>query len=473
MDLEKQKRNQVIRVVITEILMVLAIIPIVILLTLLAMGYHLGEDMTLEQSGLVQVNSIPNGASVSVDGEEKFKTDASRMLTSGEHVIKISKDGYDSWSKKINVLPGFLLRVRYARLFKESREIQAVQKLDGLRMMSTSPNRTSILYQLNASPKLKLVNIRDDNVKDAELDLTNILRVGDNGEMLGKIEQTKWSWNGDTVLLKIVYDDASEWALVDIRDNASSRNLTKEFGLVISDIQFAGSSVERLYVLENNNLREINLDSNGVSRVLLSGVEEFYAEQTSVGYVRKQDDKKELGIYKNGDTGGIVIRTVENNLPVHVAANEYYGEKYLSYTIGDQLVVYMTEVWPTNEKEAKKMNVTIDAKIGIVPNSPLTINRTGEAILMRDDKEMVAVDLETNRHKKYPATSEGISFVDDYLLYGINDQTLTVWDFDGENQRPLANGVLNFSAVISANNRWLYYVAEKDNQIVLVREKLL
>ena len=126
MDLEKQKRNQVVRVVLTEILMVLAIIPIVILLTLMAMGYHLGEDMTLEQSGLVQVISVPNGAAVKVDGEEKFKTDASRMLTGGEHTLEITKDGYDSWSKKIDVVPGFLLRVRYARLFKTAREIETV-----------------------------------------------------------------------------------------------------------------------------------------------------------------------------------------------------------------------------------------------------------------------------------------------------------------------------------------------------------
>lgn len=472
MDLEKQKRNQLIRVVLTEILMVLAIIPIVVLLTLLAMGYRLGDDLSLEQSGLLQVNSIPNGAMVKIDGEDKFRTDASRMLTGGEHSLEISKEGYDSWFKTVEITPGILLRVRYPRLFKQNRETEVVGELSGLKMFSIAPNRTRLIYQLNTSPRFKLMNIRGDEPKTSELDLSSILNVNEAGEFVGVISQTRWSWNGDAVLLKISYGETIEWVLVDMRESVPNRNLTKDFGLAISDVQFAGDSTERIYILENRNLREINLGSNGISKVLLPGVEKFYAEQDYVGYVGLENNERVVGLYHNGDDGGVVAAKLENNIPAHVAISSYYGERYLSWTAGDKLVIYEGENFPAYGGDFKRMRKIIDADTGIQLTQPLVVNRTGEVIIARNNNVVVAVDLETKKYDKYEAVSGTMSFIDDYLLCGVKDSVLYVWDFDGENQRVLAKNAAQYPAIVSTNSHWLYYILNAENKVSLVRERI-
>ena len=473
MDLEKQKRNQLIRVVLTEILMVLAIIPIVIFLTLMAMGYRIGEDLSLEQSGLVQVNSLPNGATVKVDGEDKFRTDASRMLTSGEHTLEVSKEGFDSWTKKIGVTPGLLLRVRYPRLFRLERKAEVVATLDDLQWLNAAPNRTELLYQVGKGTTLQLMNIRNDEVKTNTLDLSSILTTNEAGEFIGTLKQIKWSWNGDVALLEIDYADKTEWVLVDVRENALNHNLSRDFGLTITDVQFAGDSTERLYVLENGNLREINLGSNGISRVLLAGVESFSAERMDIGYVGAADGKRVVGVYRNGDAGGVEVTEVEPEAAVRVAVSEYYGEKYLSYTIDSDLIVYEAENFPVYGSDTKRMRPIITIDLEMAASEPIVTNRTGEVILVRGDNMMVAVDLEPNRDNKYEMPVAKTRFIDDYLLYGITDGALTVWDFDGLNKRTLVKeGVLDYGAVISANNKWLYYTAVKDDKIVLMREKI-
>lgn len=472
MDLEKQKRNRLIRVVLTEILMVLAIIPIVIILTLMAMGYRLSEDLNLEQSGLVQITSLPNGATVKVDEQERFKTDTSRMLASGEHVIELTKEGFDSWSKRIEVTPGFLLRVRYPRLFRLERVAESVIELGDLRWLSAAPSRTKLLYQVGKGTMWQLANIRNDEVKTSVLDVSDVVGLGEDGEFTATVKQIKWSWNSDAALVQISYADDTEWVLIDTRSNMPNRNLSKDFGLTIADAQFAGDSMERLYVLENGNLREINLSSNGITKVLLAGVESFNAERADVGYVGSVDGKRVVGVYHNGDAGGVEIAEIEPEVAAYVVTDEYYGEKIFSYTVGNRLAIYAAESFPTYGADSKRIRLVMDANLEIAIDAPMVVNRTGEAILIRGGNNMVAVDLETYKYEKYEMPAVATRFIDDYLLYGVVDGELSVWDFDGLNKRSLAKNVLDFGAVISANNKWLYYVAEVDGKVTLMREKI-
>ena len=98
--------------------MVLAIIVVVIVATLSAMGFFVSSNGTIEQSGLIQIHSMPTGASIELDGSTIFpRTNTSRTLTPGEHTIKLSKDGYDTWKKTIKMYAGMLIRLYYPRLF--------------------------------------------------------------------------------------------------------------------------------------------------------------------------------------------------------------------------------------------------------------------------------------------------------------------------------------------------------------------
>ncbi len=182
MDYEEKRRKQAIRVIIAEVGMVVSVIVIVVVAVMAAMGFFISGDGQIAQSGLVQLHSLPTGASVELDGSTLFaRTNLSRTLPEGEHYFKIYREGYDTWEKQINVYPGALMRLYYPRLFLQNRAAEqalALNKSDsklGLEFYSPSRNREYILYALDNSPTWHLLDVRGDKVKDTILDLSGIL----------------------------------------------------------------------------------------------------------------------------------------------------------------------------------------------------------------------------------------------------------------------------------------------------------
>lgn len=85
----------------------------------------------IEQSGLIQIHSMPTGATVELDGSTIFsRTNLSRSLTAGEHSLKLSRDGYDTWQKTIKMSSGMLMRLHYPRLFLLNRKSELALRLD-------------------------------------------------------------------------------------------------------------------------------------------------------------------------------------------------------------------------------------------------------------------------------------------------------------------------------------------------------
>ena len=90
---EQQKKRRLIRVILGEVAMVLAVIFIVTITLLITMGFFVTSDGRIEQTGLIQIHSIPTGASVTIDGTTIFsRTNLSRSLAAGEHHLKLSRD---------------------------------------------------------------------------------------------------------------------------------------------------------------------------------------------------------------------------------------------------------------------------------------------------------------------------------------------------------------------------------------------
>ena len=71
---ERIQRRQHIRLIVTEILMFVVVIFLVIFLTLVVMGYSFnlrgigGQGEVVERTGLVQISSVPAGATITIDG---------------------------------------------------------------------------------------------------------------------------------------------------------------------------------------------------------------------------------------------------------------------------------------------------------------------------------------------------------------------------------------------------------------------
>src|SRR5574337_328549 len=91
------------------------IIPALIILFLLlgtaivvffGKGYRFGLDSNgpvISGTGLLVATSTPNGAEVIINGHLTTATDNTINLAPGEYDVKIFKDGYFPWEKKIEI----------------------------------------------------------------------------------------------------------------------------------------------------------------------------------------------------------------------------------------------------------------------------------------------------------------------------------------------------------------------------------
>ena len=97
-----EKRRQRIKLTFTYAVMVLITLSLVVVAVFFAQGYRYnGYDGKIEQGGMIQFDSAPNGANIQLDAVKLANRTATRITaTSGEHTITISRDGYASHKKR-------------------------------------------------------------------------------------------------------------------------------------------------------------------------------------------------------------------------------------------------------------------------------------------------------------------------------------------------------------------------------------
>ena len=150
MNFEDKKRRQNLKIFISETIMVISVLIMVIILGFLVSGYWLNSDLKIERQGMLQISSVPVAANVEIDGESAWLqiTNMSKVLPVGEHNVTLTKDGYDSWSKTINISEGLLYRIHYPRLFLLEREKESVFNINKITEIFFSDNKKSALLYL-------------------------------------------------------------------------------------------------------------------------------------------------------------------------------------------------------------------------------------------------------------------------------------------------------------------------------------
>lgn len=474
MDYEEKRKLQKRSVVIAEFFMVFAVVAIVTLTVLITMGFNVNHKGEVEQSGLMQLHSMPTGATVSIDGETLFTgTNTSRSLSPGEHWLELSREGYDHWEKAIKMHPGHLMRLYYPRLFLQNRSSKEIEKVDLAKatFYQTSRGRNYLLYG-NNSGEWQLVDIKGDEVVNTKIDVKSVFT--DKDEEIEIIpEQFTWSKDENRVLVRAKVNGERTWAVINFKTIKESMNLTKKFNLDFSDIKLATNSAMRLWAFENGNIHILDVGGASLSTVLVNNVADFAVYDEDLIYVtgEREGGKRAIGYYQDGAKSSLVVKEIDDlSQPVKLAISHYYDANYLVYTIGNHAWVWggefsklaglITEKERTIDIEGENsvMRKFTDADMGIIPDR-LVLNNGGEYVVGNTGKQFVAVDIDMGDTYSYDRPVDQIKWIDDDMLYGIVDGKLSVWDFDGWNTRELASDVDNQPVIISKNDLYVYYVS--------------
>lgn len=463
MDQDKIQRQQSIKLIVSESIMVIVVIITVIVLAFLVSGYWINSDFEVERQGMLQINSIPTGADVNIDGESSWlqRTNTSKILSSGEHTVTLTKEGYDSWTKTINISEGLLYKIHYPRLFMQNREQEKVYDAANIVVASISPDRNRMLFFDNNS-KCFIANLDDDKIQPKELVVASLFaRDGDlaapeDNTFVGSIDAIDWSKDGNHALIHTGGDN-SYWIIIDVDNITNSINLTKQFGVTFDVVKMLNDSASNLLILQNNNLRKVDVQAKQISAILVGNVVSFDYFNDEVAIVVKNDaDLYDAKILKLNNGSITKLKTID--APAKIVVGKFYDTRYVSFLIDKQLQLYTKE----------DFSLVAEYDLSFAP-SLIKVGHHGEFITAHSDANIATLDMETLSMREWVLPTGKFGWLDDDMIFSVDDGELYVYDFDGLNERKLAKNLASDKPVAITANKWLYYFSNG----YIVREWLI
>jgi hypothetical protein len=137
----------------------------------------------------------------------------------------------------------------------------------------------------------------------------------------------------------------------------------------------------------------------------------------------------------------------------------YWNEDWLAYSIDNNIYILGGKYPSYGKNEASKLKEKLARELDYVPQL-LSVNANQRVAVFSGDNKLTSYDMETKDYFDVELSSPltNINWIDDYLLWQNNDNSIIVRDFDGENRRTIIPKVDNpLPVIISENNRWLYW----------------
>lgn len=456
--MEKRARHESIRVIVSEFFMVVAVIITVIILALIVSGYWLNSDFKVERQGLLQISSVPTGANIEIDGSSSWmqRTNTNKVLSSGEHTITLTKEDYDTWTRKINISEGLLYRVDYPRLFLKEREKEAVYDATGTTFATISPDRNSLLLA-NKTTSWELINLNSDKPEAKTVDISiafsfiSKVSGAKTGLFSGNIISAEWDSSNEHILFKVGENDRYEWVLLNIKNPSESINLSKLFDFNFSEIKIFDNSANTLVAILDGNLRKIDVGGRQLSAIIAENVMDYDFFNSEIVFSAKSinvdDPKYYVGITKIGG-GDIDNVYASDNLP-KVLFSQFYDNKYITIIENDLVAVYKKD----------DFSEFFSGKISFTP-SKYKIGQFGEFIIMSSGDHLAALDMEALTISEWQAASNHFGWLDGAMIYAVSSGELSVYDFDGLNHRKLSANVSERLPVTITSDKWLYYFSD-------------
>ena len=480
------KKQLFIRRVITYIIMTVAVLVIVAGTILFILGYRLdGDKGSLEQGALVQFDSAPNGAMVSIDGQQiGSRTPAKQSIVAGAHNFSMTRDNYQTWNKSLNVKAGTLTWLDYIRLVPKTLTTESVAQYKAVFNEKASPdNKWLMVQEQAASPTFQLVDLRAQDVKTTEIALPASLYSDATTEnVTHSFAMQSWDEGGRYLLVKHTYADKSEYLMIDTQDVATSVNVSRLLSINVSDAAFSGTSGNILYAITDGSIRKLDLSNATISRALVSNVTSFHLYDTNVvtyvGVDPTNATQQVAGVYREGDETPHVLRTVKSlTTPVSITATRYYSDDFVAIAEGVKVTILKGSYPTSNAVDSSSLKTYAEFNAAGAVDG-LSFSGEGNFLVAQSGLSFVGYEIEYMRFTNAMVTTSEtqahrLSWLDDAYLWGVYDGHLSIREFDGTNVHVIMPMEPSFDATLSQNGKYLYGIAKTGDSYHLQRVRMI
>lgn len=482
------KKQFIIRRIILSTIATFSVIIIATAAILFMLGYRLDSgNGRLEQGALLQLDSAPNGADVYIDGYSiGSRTAAKHTVVAGIHTVKMTKAGYQDWSRTLDLAAGTLTWLDYTRFVPSERPVDTVATYQTLTSVKLSPdNKWALMQERADAPTFQLADLRAEAIKTSSLTLAEAVYTDATTEGVAhSFSPVSWDSGGRYVLLKHLYKDQTEWIVLDTQNASQAVNITQVFSTGFKDIQFAGTSGKVLYGLTNDGtIRKVDLSAETLSRAFITHVDSFSVyDNTIVSYVGTDPadaTKRVAGVYRDGDEAPHVLRSITSTDTVlKITAGRYFSDDYVAIAEGN-VVTLLKGKYPgssaqDNSSLSKYASFEVSGAI-----SRLSLSPSGDFVLAQSGETFVSYEVEHQRSAVGTVVvAEGqaaakLAWLDDAHVWNDDGGTLMMRDFNGDNVYSIMKVAPGFEAGLSQNGRFFYAIGKDEKGYHLQRVKMI
>jgi hypothetical protein len=466
------KRKQIIQRAIIYGIMSTTVIGLVVVLVFIMLGYQFNrDDGRIEQGGLVQFDSRPTGGTVSIDGASfGTRTPSKTTLLAGQHFVTMTRDGYKSWQKSVDVIAGSVLWLNYTRFIPNDLKPANVADFSTVSSTSVSPNSKWMLLKENPSDaSLHLFDLSGDTVKHTTLELPAGSYTPTTEGRAHSFSLVKWDPDSRYVIVKHVYDDTkTEWLVVDTQNVDETKNVTKLLSIDASKLVFSGNNPKILYAQIGSDVRRVDLGLATLSRPLVSNVSEFslYDDSTIVfsSLIDPDTKKRSVGYYDEGADNIQTVRSYSDDgtALLHLALGKYFSDTYFAISYGEKIDVLKGDF--SNSSKAKQVASTTIAGGA----QYLSVPTDGRFVVAQHDGTYVVTDLELNKTttttlKGASEVKEQLQWLDTYTVWSDRDSMVRLYEFDGANQHDIMPVTPGFNVTLNPDAKYLYGIMKSED----------
>lgn len=477
------RKNENIKRILTYIVMTLSVLALVSALIFVLLGYRFdSESGHIEQGALLQFDSIPSGANVVIDGKTlTSKTPTKSTILPGTHTIVIKKDGYNSWTKTLDAVPGTLTWLNYAILVPSNISVEKVLDLKTVYASMGSTDGKAMIIQQNASvPTFDVMDLRSDTAKQSTVTIPpDLYSSASTAGVAHNFKMNQLDETGRYAVVEHTFADKKEWLLMDTKDVTRTKNISALMDIPISSVALSGTNGNILFVLTGTDIRKLDLASATISRPLVSGVTSFELYGTGaityIGNSQTDATKRVVGLYVDGDSISHILRTIDGdpNVPIRVTSSHYFDKDFIAISYGQKVDIiggtYPASGSDDNSTLSDFASFSFDSNIDHLSFSP-----TGDYLLASSGSNVTSYNIEHQLTSNYSLGSptSTIKWLDDNHIWSDNDGKLTIRDFDGINSY-MINAVASGQGVaLTSNARYLYSIGTTTDGYQLQRVRL-
>lgn len=402
-----------------------------IALVYIAQGYSYDfKSGQIHNSGLVLIDSFPNGASIrlnntSISNKTPYRYDSSPI---GEISINLKKTGFRDWSTKQDVISGEVTFVEYPLLLPDVLSRQSVAQPVRFSSWSVSDDHKKAVATSSTLVQLYLIN---ENGTTSKIYDTTAAKI----DSVTISPDSKHALVRQTTLTGLV-----EQIIIDTSNNQII-NLTNEFGFIFNNLQFSPEKSTDLLWLENGLLRKVDTTAHNISAAISTNVSSYSLS------------KNRIIVSVPGELSSITTTIISMNLSGgdkrNIAAMPADTFGYSALVIHSRSHSYLVlransspnSIYSIYEPDSRNtLPLKLDEKVSIFSASP-----NQKFLSYLNDTGIHSIDLETGRHYAHDLDTKTISsqqWFDDYHLILHDGKYATLIDFDGYNaQTIVANSV--------------------------------